>query len=331
MIGEMAQAQEVKSLDVLQQQNFINERFSQYGFFDNLLVQRIPDGVQTARVRGEKAVRPERWWFRKIREDMKPFVTHSFYSFGSDANMPTTAVSVVFPVMRDEKMVSLFAAFLRMDELQGRVGQHYRGEERYTYILDEKGALVAHPEWEKVKQQYNYKTRTKALLARDSAGKPLMDGQDYRVHYEPIEVAAGLQNIVSKVLDGESGTTEYTDSEGKTVLCSYQPVKMPGYGAAWAAITVQDKSLAMAPLQRSAARGAMLSFVVLAGLAFMILWQSRELEAGAQQLAQTNSALETEISERIRAEAALKTANQDLLSMNEEMIAVADELQDTNQ
>ena len=208
----MAQAQEIKNPDASMQQRFINERFSQYGFFDNLVVQRFPDGVQTARVRGEKAVRPERWWFRKIMEDRKPFVSHSFYSFGSNASMPTTAVSVIFPVLRDEKMVSLFAAFLRMDELQTRVGQHYLGEERYTYILDDKGVIVAHPEWEKVKQQHNYKTRTKALVVRDSTGKPLMDGQDYRVHYEPIEVAAGLQNIVSKVLDGESGTTEYTDN-----------------------------------------------------------------------------------------------------------------------
>ena len=331
VIGEMAQAQEIKSPDASMQQRFIDERFSQYGFFDNLVVQRFPDGVQTARVRGEKAVRPERWWFRKIMEDRKPFVSHSFYSFGANAGMPTTAVSVIFPVVRDEKMVSLFAAFLRMDELQTRVGQHYLGEERYTYILDEKGVIVAHPEWEKVKQQYNYKTRTKALVVRDSTGKPLMDGQDYRVQYEPIEVAAGLQKIVQQVLGGESGTTEYRDLDGKIVLCSFQPVTMPGYGAAWAAITVQDKDLAMAPLQRAATRSAALSFAVLAGLAIMILRQSRELEAGTKKLAQSNAALETEICERVRAEADLRTANEDLVAMNEEMVSVADELQHTNQ
>ncbi|HWR29484.1 MAG TPA: diguanylate cyclase, partial [Negativicutes bacterium] len=331
VVGEMAQAQEIKSMDALRQQSFINDRFSQHGFFDNMVIQRVPDGVQTARVRGEKAARPDRWWFQKIQGDKRPFVSPSFYSFGVDSSAPTTVTGVFFPVMQGDVVVSVFAAFLRVDGVQERVGQHYRGDDRYTYILDEDGVVVAHPEWEKVKLQHNYKNGDRIAVARDNKGEVLLEGQDYRLEHEKIEISSGLQQIVKQVLAGESGTTEYIDTNGDTMLCSYTPVKMPGYGAAWAAVTVQDKTIAMLDLQKTTGRNAALSFVVLAGLAAIILRQSREREKGAQRLEQMNAALEEEVSERTRAETELTASNEELTAMNEEMIAVTDTLQRTNQ
>ena len=330
VIGEMAQAQEIKSMNAAQQQAFISDRFSQYGYFDNLAIQRVPDGEQTARVRGEKATRPERWWFRKVMADKRPLVSPSFYSFGVDSNTPTTVTGIFFPVMQGDTMLSLFAAFLRVDEVQERVGRHYGGDDRYTYILDEEGTVVAHPEWGPVKMQHNYKNGTQISVARDEKGNVVLSGQDYRLKYEPIHVAPGLQKIVEQVLNGESGTAEYVDIDGDTMICSYAPVKMPGYGASWAALTVQDKTLAMAPLQQGAKRNAALSFIVLAGLAAMILRQSREVESGAQRLEETNAALEEEVCERTRAEADLTGANEELTAMNEEMVTVTDKLQQTN-
>ena len=208
VVGEMAQAVEIRSLDPVRQQEYIRERFDQYDYFSNLVIQKVPDGTQTARVRGGKAIRPERWWFQKLLTEKRPFISHSFYSFGSDSNDPTTATAVVFPVFRENVMVSSVAAFLRIGEIQERVDLHYRGDDRYTYILDEEGTMIAHPEWEKVKLRHNYKKGDKALVARDSQGRYLLTGQDYRQEYEPIEVAPGLRRIVERVLAGESGTTE---------------------------------------------------------------------------------------------------------------------------
>ena len=330
VVGEMAQAGEIRSLDPARQQEYIRERFAQYDYFSNLVIQKTPDGTQTARVRGEKAIRPERWWFQRLVKEKRPFITPSFYSFGSDSNDPTTAMAVVFPVFREDAMVSSVAAFLRIEEIQERVGRHYRGDDRYTYILDEDGTMIAHPEWEKVKLRYNYKKGDKALVARDSQGKYLLDGQDYRQDNETIEVAPGLRRIVESVLAGESGTAEYVELDGKVMFCSYSPVAIPGYGAAWAAITVQDKALAMAPLQRTIGQNAVLSFLVLAGLATMILRQSREMERNAQQLAQANASLEEEVGERTRAETELTAANEELTAMNEEMLQVTEELQQAN-
>ena len=309
VVGEMAQAVEIRSLDPVRQQEYIRERFDQYDYFSNLVIQKVPDGTQTARVRGEKAVRPERWWFQKLLTEKRPFISHSFYSFGSDSNDPTTATAVVFPVFRENVMVSSVAAFLRIGEIQERVDLHYRGDDRYTYILDEEGTMIAHPEWEKVKLRHNYKKGDKALVARDSQGRYLLTGQDYRQEYEPIEVASGLRRIVERVLAGESGTAEYVDLDGKVMFCSFAPVAIPGYGAAWAAITVQDKALAMKPLQRNIGQNALLSFLVLAGLAAVILRQSREMERNAQQL---------------------ENANEELTAMNEEMLQVTEELQQAN-
>ena len=331
VVGEMAQAGEIRSLDPARQQEYILERFGQYDYFNNLVIQRIPDGTQTARVRGEKAIRPGRWWFQKLLSEKRPFITPSFYSFGPDSNDPTTAMAVVFPVLREGEMVSAVAAFLRIEEIQERVGRHYRGDDRYTYILDEEGTIIAHPEWEKVKLRHNYLRGNKALVVRDSRGRYVLDGQDYRQEYQPIDVAPGLQQIVDKVLAGESGTSEYTDRDGRLMFCSYTPVTVPGYGASWAAITVQDKSLAMGPFQRTVSYNALLSFLVLAGLASMILRQSREMERSARQLAQANASLEEEVSERTRAETELTAANEELTAMNEEMIHVTEELQQANQ
>ncbi len=331
VVGEMAQAQEAKSTDAAEQQAFIRDRFSQHGFFDNLVIQRVPDGVQTARVRGEKATRPDRWWFRRVMEGKRPIVSPAFYSFGFDSNAPTPTTGVFFPVMQGDKMVSQFAAFVRMDEVQSRVARHYRGDDRYTYILDAEGVVIAHPDWDQVRQQHNYKNATRTSVVRDKQGEVLLDGNDYWLQYEPFNMAPDLQRIVSRALAGESGTAEYTELDGKIMFCSFAPVPVPGYGAAWAAITVQDKNLALAPLQQATGRNAALSFIVLAGLAVVIIRQSRARELGSQQLAETNLALEEEVHERVRAEEELTAANEELTAMNEEMIAVTEELQHTNQ
>lgn len=331
VVGEMAQAQQIKSMDIEQQQDFLKDRYSQHGIFDNILIQRVPDGLQTARVRGEKGIRPDRWWFRKLMAEKKPFVSPSFYSFGFDIKSPTLVTGIVFPIMQGETMVAGLAAFIRIEEVQARVGKYYSAEFRDTFILDENGRVIAHPEFMKVRQQHDFHKGVRLAVAKDEKGEILMEGQDYRLMEEKIEVAPELQQVIRKVLSGESGSTEYTESNGEVMLCSYQPVKIPGYGASWAAVTLQNKNLAMGSLKEVVGRNALLTFIVLTWLAGMLIVQSREMEKGAQQLAQTNATLEEEIRERIRAEADVTASNEELTAMNEEMSALTEALQNTNQ
>ena len=325
IVGEMARDQEVRGNDYELQYEYLRDRFSQHDFFDNLAVQRVPDGFQTARVKGVAAQRPDRWWFRQILQEKRPFISHSFYSFGFDANIPTTVTGIFYPVLQDHEMVSVFAAFLRVEEVQNRVASHYRGDDRYTYVLDEEGTVIVHPDWGAVREHHNFKTGKKALVA-----KPRLSGQDYELVYQDINIPAGLKLAAAQVLNGETGTTEYTDDAGRAIICSYVPVRMPGYDASWGAITLQEKSVAMAPLREAAGANAVFSFFVFAGLAVLLLRQSRELEKGARELVLANESLETEVAERTKAEMELTATNEELTAMNEEMVSVTNELQNVN-
>lgn len=329
--SEMSQSQEIKNMNVAEQQQFILNRFSQHGFFENLIIQRASDGMQTGRVRGIPASRPDRWWFRQLLQEQQPFVSPSFYSFSSDVQIPSTVIGLFFPVMQEDTLVAVMAALLRVDEIQERVGWYYRGDERYTYILDETGNVVVHPESQQIKEHYNYITGQKALVARDVTGKVLLNNADYQLEYRPITLPQGLMQASAQALSGAQGNTEYQDIEGNTIVCSYAPIRIPGYAASWAILTVQNKTLALAPLRTAAIIHILLSFLIFTSLAVLLLQQSRAVDQRTQQLHDTNTALQVEVTERRRAEFELTAANEELLAMNEELIAVTDELHHSNE
>lgn len=329
--NELAQSPELQNVNAGRKQQFLVERFSQYGFFDNLIVQRVPDGMQTGRVRGALASLPDRWWFRKMLQEQQPFISPSFYSISADGYTPTTVTSIFFPILHNDTLVAVLAAVLRIDDIQERVGRYYRGDDRYTYILDEDGTVIVHPEAQQIKDHYNYKTGKKALLSRDVAGNPLFSGQDYQLEYHDIALPSGLIQVATQALNGSQGTTEYQDLDGNIMLCSYAPIRIPGYSASWATITVQNKSLALAPLREAAATNGLLSFLIFACLAALLLRQSRAVDRGTQQLHDTNTALQAEVVERTRTQVELTATNEELIALNEQMIAVTDELHHANE
>ncbi|CQR73546.1 Phytochrome-like protein cph2 [Sporomusa ovata DSM 2662] len=332
--AEMAQSQEVRSMKVQEQQLFLLNRFSQHGFFENLIIQRAADGLQTVRVRGIPTSRPNRWWFRRLLQEQQPFVSPSFYSFSSDMQVPATVIGLFFPITQDEDdtLVAVMAALLRVDEIQERVGQFYHGDERYTYVLDETGTVIVHPDSQQIKEHYNYKTGQKTLVARDAAGKVLLlNTSEYKLEYQPITLPQGLMQASAQALDGIQGNTEYQDLEGNTILCSYAPVRLPGYAASWAILTVQNKTLALAPLRNAAITHILLSFFIFSGLAALLLRQSRAVDLRTLQLHDSNTALQIEVTERSHAEIKLTAANEELLAINEELLAVTDELHHSNE
>ncbi len=331
IVGEMTDILEASDMDAEQQQRFIEEKYSQYGFFDNIVLQRVPDGVQTARVKGKLDAQPERWWFRKIIEGKGSFISPAFYSFGFDNNVPVITNAVCFPVMQGDTLVAVLAGFLRTDELQERVGRYYRGDDRYTYILDEYGNVIVNPEGDANKEIVNYKTAIKELMVQGADGRHLLAGSNFQLEYQEIEIPTGFRSAVTQAVSGFSGVTEYKDAQGNEFICSYVPVRMPGYSASWAAVTVQSKDKAMATLREAALINGLLSFAIFAGLAMLLLRQSREVDLGVRKLAENNTALEEEVIERTRVEGELTAANEELTAMNEELIAVSDQLQITNE
>ena len=328
--NELAQSPEIQSMDPIRQQEFLIDRFAEHGFFENLLIQRISDGMQTARVRGVPAARPDRWWARQMIQEERPFLSPSFYAFGANDSAPSTVTGLFFPILHNDKMVAILATILRIDDIQERVGRYYQNDDRYTYLLDQDGNVIVHPEAQQVKDHYNYKIAKKILIARDTAGKPLLEGQDYKLEYQDITLPTGLMQAAAHALDGFQGTTEYQDLDGNIILCSYAPVRVPGYSSSWATITVQNKAVALAPLRKTTAIHGLLSFLIFTCLAALLLRQSRAVDHGTQELHKTNIALQAEILERTYAEVELTATNEELIAMNEQMLAVTDELHDTN-
>lgn len=326
----MSQSQEIRTMNTPAQQAFLIDRFSQYGFFENFIIQRLPDGLQTVRVRGIPALRPDRWWFRQMQAQPQPFISPSFYSFSSDAQHPATVIGLFFPIMQQDTLVAVMAAMLRVDEIKERVGWYYRGDERYTYILDETGTVIVHPDSQQIKEHYNYKTGQKALVARDASGNVLLQNADYQLEHHPITLPPELMQASAQALDGFQGHTEYNDLTGTSFLCTYAPLRLPGTAASWAVLTVQNKTAALAPLRNAVLRQGLLSFLIIAGLALLLLRQSRAVDLRTLQVSAANAALQVEVTERSRAEMELTAANQELLAMNEELLAVTDELHHNN-
>ena len=72
------------------------------------------DGMQTGRSSGELADRSTRWWFTQTMEEQKAFVSKSYYSVNT--GMP--CASIFFPMYREDGLVGIFAADLKLDYLQ---------------------------------------------------------------------------------------------------------------------------------------------------------------------------------------------------------------------
>ena len=329
--AEMAQDQEIRSMQPQEQQRHLLERFSQQGFFENLLIQRVPDGLQTARVRGLNDIRPGRWWFQQMLQDPHPFVSPSFYSFSSNPQTPATIIGLFFPVLQNDDFKAVLAAFVRVDELQERVGQLYRGDERFVYVLDQDGTVVVHPDSQQIREHYNYKQGQKTLVARDSDGQVVLKDNNYQLVSSAISLPQGLQDAATKALDGTQGSSEYQTDSGDVFFCTYAPIRLPGYAASWAILTVQDKTLALAPLRNAALTHGLLSFLIFAGLAALLLRQSRAIDLSTHRLHEINTTLQEEVTERARAEVELTAANEELVAMNDEMLAVTDELHHNNE
>lgn len=329
--AELSQSQELNSMNADRQRSVLMDRFFQYEFFENFVIKSAPDGLTTAQVRGNTTTEQGTWWLSKVSREERPFISPAFYSFAGDAQKPITVIGMFFPVVQEEKVVAALAAILRADEIQKRVGWYYRGDERYIYVLDESGNVVVHPDAQQIREHYNYKEGQKAAVVRDTAGKPVVQAESYQLGYTRIELPQGLMRASNLALDGQQGDLEYQDLDGTQILCSYAPVRVPGYGASWAILTVQNKALALAPMKRNILQNALLSFLVLFALSIMLLRQSRTVDEKTKQLSESNRLLGNEVGERRKAETELTALNEELTAINEELVSVTDELHCRNE
>lgn len=223
-----------------EQKDALVSTISRHKYFDLLYIQDI-HGIQTAKSKGELGDRSNRWWFKQIIKDKKPFVSKSYYSL--TGNVPVT--SVILPIYNESSLVGVIGSDIKLDSLQDLVEKYSDGENKYIYILDGEGVVIAHPDKQQVAELYNYKTLKKTVLVKDNNGNALKDADgNFKKEDQDIKVPAKLEEITEKALNGESGVAEYIDNNGERVVSAYQSINLPGNSKPWAVLTVYKKSMA---------------------------------------------------------------------------------------
>lgn len=243
---EIVNNSDVKSMTPDKQKKVLVSSINRNKYFDLLYIQDTK-GKQTARSSGKLADRSKRWWFIKIIKDKEPFVTKSYYSVSNNS----TVCSIILPIYDEaNKLISIFGSDLKLDSLQSLVEKSNTQKGSYTYIIDGEGTVIAHPDKSQVAQMYNYKTKKKTIILKDSSGKVLMNSDgSQKTNQVNIKVPEKLGDSVTRALKGESGNVEYVDNDGKNEMCVYNSISIPGSSDKWAVITVQDKAVALQPIK----------------------------------------------------------------------------------
>jgi diguanylate cyclase (GGDEF)-like protein len=340
---ELALNSDVTSMDPETQQKLLDSVIQRYPLIDNLSIIKTADGWQTARAKGEITNLSQRWWFKKMLTDNSSFVSKDFFTLSTQTAANYAVTSIYYPIYKDHDFVGIFATNFKMGFLKEYV-RRLNGDTagRYSYVLDSEGTVIAHPDNRQVAEMYNYKTAQKTLAMKDATGKPIVEAGYQKLEDQAIVLPVELQRIAQLVLQGNTGTAEYIDLDGKSILCSYAPITLPGSSGHWAVITVQDKGLAMAPVQKIFIAIVFIALIIVIGLIIIILRRmkdvrmvntklsdaNRELENARQQvvasnvqLQEINASLEEEISERCKIQAELSAVNESMQDTNQNLLA----------
>lgn len=246
---------------------------SRNDFFELVYIQDM-NGDQTARSVGELTNRANRWWFIQMKEQNQPFISKSYYSVST--NM--ACASIFFPLIKDEQTIGVLATDIKLATLQSLVEEFSSMEEgNISYIIDGEGTIVAHPESVYYEELYNYKTMTKTVTRQDENGQTMYDG-DGNIMTEdlPIEISDEYADVISSVMEGESGLKEITDY-GMDYYASYMPVKLEGLSDSWSVITLQDKAKAMSILKKVNQRGMIITAAAILLSLFVIIFITKTI------------------------------------------------------
>ena len=358
----MAKSSNMTTIDVQREGQLLVDAAIHYPFFQVLAVHKL-NGDQIARSSGQLANRAERWWFKKFMAEKKPFITKTYYSVNNDSAITT----IVQGVYSQGNLAGVFMADIEVQKLQEMVDGYNSGAGSYAYLLDGDGAVIAHPDRKQVAEIYNYKTMKKILLVRDANGKGIRDDKDNEITVEiDFPVAPSLQEIITKVMNGETGVGEYIDLNEDQYICAYRTILLPGRSDPWSLIVVQKKSAALAFIYDVTIKNILVGMFVLTLSALLTFWFSRRITNPLIDIVHaTNQIKNGDLTVRLTIKSAneigmlamnfnqmvaelqhhhdgleglveartgeLGAANQELIAMNEEIIAMNDTLEDTNQ
>lgn len=210
-----------------------------------LLYIQGTDGMQTGRSGGELADRSERWWFKQVSEEKKPFVSKSYYSVNT--GMP--CASVFFPMYQENSFSGVFATDIKLDSLVSLVSEMSDVKrDKTVFIIDGEGTVVAHPDTQYIEELYNYKNYTKIVSVKDASGQVKTNADGSIVTEEQkIEVSDSFEKMIEEVMAGKDGTS-MVKMNGATYYASYNPIMLDGESDSWSAVTLQKKTTLFASL-----------------------------------------------------------------------------------
>jgi len=237
-IEELAFNNDVISMDTASQTPVFVSAQKRNDNFELLYAQGM-DGMQTGRSSGNLADRKERWWFVKMEQIKKPFVSESYYSVST--NMP--CASVFYPIMKDSQMIGIMAGDIKLSALHDLVVETAEVGS-YAYILDGKGVVVAHPDKTYQEELYNYLLLTKTVTLKDAAGNPLKNAAGNLTEEQPIVISDGYKAAIADMIKGNINSAKFKEN-GKIIYLSYRPVPVDGASDPWYVISVKDGNIAM--------------------------------------------------------------------------------------
>ena len=237
-VEELAHNNDIISMETGQQTPIFMDAIKRNDFFELLYAQGM-DGMQTGRSSGNLGNRKERWWFIKMEQLKQPFVSESYYSVGT--NMP--CASVFFPIMKGSEMAGIMAGDIKLSALQDLVVETADAGS-WTFFLDSKGVVVAHPDKTYQEQLYNYAKLTKTITVKDAAGNPIKDAAGNLTEEQTFTISDEYKAAIADMMKGNINSAKFRE-EGKTIYLSYRPVQLAGSSDPWYVLSVKDGSIVM--------------------------------------------------------------------------------------
>jgi methyl-accepting chemotaxis protein len=237
-VEDLAFNSDVISMNTQRQTPVFVSSVKRNDYFELLYAQGM-DGMQTGRSSGNLGNRKERWWFVKMEKLKKPFVSESYYSVGT--NMP--CASVFYPIMDEQQMIGIMAGDIKLSALHDLVVET-ADTGSYSFILDSKGVVVAHPDKTYQEELYNYVKLTKTVTLKDAAGKPMQNAQGNLTEEQSFSISEAYKAAIADMMRGNTNSAKFNDG-GKTVYLSYRPVVMEGSSDPWYVLSVRDGDIAM--------------------------------------------------------------------------------------
>ncbi len=242
-------------------------------YFELVYIQDT-NGDQTARSVGELSNRASRWWFKKMMELQKPFISKSYYSVST--NM--ACASIFYPLITGSQMKGILATDIKLTTLQALIEESADIEnDRISFIIDGEGTILAHPESIYYEELYNYKTLTKTISQKDSDGNTLYDNEGNILTTEkPIKISKDFSEMVSNVMSGKSGSTEVIYNN-MPYYASYSPIKLDGFSDTWSVITLHNKDKALSLLQKVNKAGITITIIAIIFAIILVLIVARTI------------------------------------------------------